>query len=92
MPTLSLTCIETRAIDKAVAAIERTLHCVQVDEIYWVSTKAFPNRYHGIEVTNVLIEDFVDFSNDINKLCLEVLPGIVTTDFNLDDTDRWLRR
>ena len=80
---LSLTCIETRAIDRAVAAVERTLGCIQVDEIYWVSTQVFPLQFHGPEVTNILIGDFADFSNDINKLCLQVIPGIVTTDFNL---------
>lgn len=83
MPTLSLTCIETRSADKAIAAIESTLRCIRVDEIYWVSTRVYPARYHGVEVVNVPIVDFSDFSNDINKLFLSTLPELVTTDFNL---------
>src|SRR5262245_58421544 len=83
MPSLGLTCIETRTPDKAAAAIERTLHCVGVDEIYWIGTAAFPRRFQGVEVTNVLIADFQDFAADINRLHFHLLPKTVRTDFNL---------
>ena len=83
MPTLGITCIETRAIDKAVAAIERTLACIEAKKIYWISTNLFPKQPNSIEVVNLLINDFTDFSRDINQLLLQVVPKIVTTDFNL---------
>lgn len=83
MPTLSMTCVETRAIDKAVVAVERTLACAEFKTIYWISTQPFPRRTPGIEVVNLLINEFHDFANDFNQLCLQVIPKIVTTDFNL---------
>jgi hypothetical protein len=83
MPTLSITCIETRAIDKALAAIERTLSCIHATTLYWVSTNACPQEFQGVEVVNLLINDFTDFPNDINQLMLHALPRIVTSDFNL---------
>jgi Protein of unknown function (DUF5672) len=83
MPSLSVTCIETKAIDKAVAAIERTLACVEVKSIYWISTAPLPKQTVSIEVVNLLINDFTDFAGDINQLYLQIIPKIVTTDFNL---------
>ena len=83
MPTLSITCIETRAIAQAITAIERTLACAEFKKIYWISTKALPKRLQGVEVVNLLINDFKDFAGDVNQLCLQIIPKIVTTDFNL---------
>jgi hypothetical protein len=68
MPTLSLTCIETRSIEKAVSAVERTLACADVKRLYWVSTTVFPKPTPGLEVVNLLINDFTDFAGDINKI------------------------
>lgn len=82
-PSLSISCIETRNITKAVHAVERTAQCISADRVYWFSNSAFPKALPGIEVINILIPDFTDFFEDINRVCLHLLPRVVTTDFNL---------
>jgi Protein of unknown function (DUF5672) len=82
-PSLGISCIETRDITKAVRAVERTAECVRADCVYWFSNCAYPNTLPGTEIVNILIPDFTDFFEDINRVCLRLLPRVVTTDFNL---------
>jgi hypothetical protein len=82
-PSLGISCIETRDIAKAVRAVERTAQCITADCLYWFSNSPFPGSLPGIEVVNILIPAFTDFFEDINRICLRLLPRVVTTDFNL---------
>jgi hypothetical protein len=82
-PSLSISCIETRDITKAVRAVERTAECTTADCLYWFSNSAFPNILPGTEIVNILIPHFTDFFEDINRICLRLMPRVVTTDFNL---------
>jgi hypothetical protein len=82
-PSLGISCIETRDITKAVRAVERTAQCITADILYWFSNSPYPRPLPGTEVVNILIPDFTDFFEDINRICLRLLPRVVTTDFNL---------
>jgi hypothetical protein len=82
-PSLSISCIETRDIRKAVRAVERTARCVSADCLYWFSNTVYPNTLPNTEIVNILIPDFTDFFEDINRVYLQLLPRVVTTDFNL---------
>ena len=83
MPTLSITCIETREIGPALDAIERTLSCIPVQKLYWISNQEFPRILQDIQVINVLIREIDDFADDINHIYLRLIPSIISTDFNL---------
>jgi hypothetical protein len=82
-PTFSISCIETRDPAKAVRAIESTAACINVDCLYWFSTSPYPKTLKDIEITNVIIPEITDFFDDINRVFLQVMPKMVTTDFNL---------
>jgi hypothetical protein len=82
-PTISLTCIETRHVDKAVHAVKSTLACTPATSLYWFGTAPFPDSLPGITIHNVRIRDFVNFMDDINELCLVHIPRIVASDFNI---------
>lgn len=82
-PTLSISCIETRNIDKAVHAVERTAECVPTDSLYWFSPHPYPGKFPGKQVVNIHINDFNDFFDDINEVCLRLMPRVITTDFSL---------
>jgi hypothetical protein len=81
-PTLGITCIETRGsnIDNAVAAVEHTSRCVKVDCLYWFSNVPYPGPLSGIVVHNIVIPDFVDFFEDINRVYLRLMPKVVETE------------
>jgi hypothetical protein len=82
-PSLGITCIETRDITKAVRAVERTAQCISADCLYWFSNSAYPRSLPGTEIVNVMIPSFTNFFEDINRICLRLVPKVVTTDFNL---------
>ena len=82
-PSLSISCVETRNIAQAVAAVARTAECIRADCLYWFSSSAYPSTLPGTEIINIIIPDFTDFFDDINRICLRQLPRIVATDFNL---------
>jgi hypothetical protein len=82
-PSLSISCIETRDISKAVRAVERTAQCITADCLYWFSNTPYPSTLPGTEIVNILIPGFTDFFEDINRICLRLLPRVVATDFNL---------
>jgi len=83
MPSLSINCIETRDYDKAARAIESTLRCIKADCVYWFSNSAYPRPLPGVDVIHVLVPDFTDFFDDINRIHLRLMPRVVTTDFSL---------
>lgn len=82
-PRLSISCIETRDISQAVSAVARTAECIRADCLYWFSNSVYPGTIPGAEIINILIPEFTDFFEDINRVCLRLLPRVVTTDFNL---------
>jgi Protein of unknown function (DUF5672) len=82
-PSLSISCIETREITKAVRAVERTLQCIRADCLYWFSNTPYPKPLPGTEIINVEIPAFTNFVEDINRICLRLMPRVVTADFNL---------
>jgi hypothetical protein len=82
-PSLAISCVETRDVTMAVRAIERTVQCINVDTLYWFSNRSFPKALPGIEVVNITIRDFTNFTDDINRICLRLMPRVITTDFNL---------
>jgi hypothetical protein len=82
-PSLSISCIETRDISKAVQAVERTAQCITADCLYWFSDTPYPSTLLGTEIVNILIPSFTAFFDDINRICLCLMPRVVTTDFNL---------
>jgi hypothetical protein len=85
MPTISISCIATRDDDyeKAARAIWRTARCINVERVYWFSDAAFPGPLAGVEVVHVYTPKFVDFCEDINRICLRLMPRVVTTDYTL---------
>lgn len=82
-PSLAISCIETRDIGPAARAVARTAECIGADCIYWFSNAAYPSTLPGMEIINILIPDFTNFFEDINRICLRLLPRVVATDFNL---------
>jgi hypothetical protein len=84
-PSLSISCIETRADYTAAAAraIERTAGCIRVDALYWFSTLPFPGSLPGVDIVHIQVPDFSDFIEDINRIFLHLMPQVVATDFNL---------
>jgi hypothetical protein len=83
MPSLSISCVETRDLDKAARAVERTAQCIKADCLYWFSTHPYPGAFPGKDVVNVLVRQFTDFFEDIGHICLRLMPLVVTTEFNL---------
>jgi hypothetical protein len=83
MPTLSISCVETRNIADAARAVEQTLSCVNAKIIYWFSTDPFPISIKCVEIIHIYTPQFSNFVDDINKMYLFVVPSVVTTDFNL---------
>lgn len=85
MPTLSISCIATRTddYDKAARAIHSTARCIPVERVYWFSDAAFPESPAGLDVIHVAIPKFTDFSEDINRIYLRLMPRVVTTDYTL---------
>jgi hypothetical protein len=81
--SLSISCIETRDIGQAVRAVARTAECIRADCVYWLSNSPYPGTLPGTEIVNILIPHFTDFFEDINRICLRLLPRVVATDFNL---------
>jgi Protein of unknown function (DUF5672) len=84
-PSLSISCIETRAeyITRAARAVERTTGCIRVDALYWFSTLPFPNSLPGVDIVHIQVPDFTDYIEDINRIFLHLMPQVVATDFNL---------
>jgi hypothetical protein len=84
-PSLSITCVETRDshIARAARAVERTAGCIRPDCIYWFSNSQFPGSLPGVDVIHTEIPDFRDYIEDINSICLRLMPKVVKTDFNL---------
>ena len=84
-PSLSISCIETRAdyIAPAVRAVERTAGCIRVNALYWFSTLPFPASLPTVDIVHILVPDFTDFIEDINTTFLHLMPQVVSTDFNL---------
>ena len=86
MPSLSVCCLETRPshIERAAAAVVRTVAAVKVDCLYWFSNSPFPGRLPGIEIISTRVDRaFDDFFDDVNYTCLRVIPRVVATDFTL---------
>ena len=86
MPSLSICCLETRPshIERAAAAVIRTVAAVKVDCIYWFSNSPFPGRLPGIEIVSTRVDRaFDDFFDDVNYICLRLIPQVVATDFTL---------
>jgi Protein of unknown function (DUF5672) len=81
--SLSISCIETRDIGPAARAVAQTAECIRADCVYWFSNVAYPSSLPGIEIVNIRIPEFTDFFEDINRICLRLLPRVVATDFNL---------
>jgi glycosyltransferase involved in cell wall biosynthesis len=82
-PCLSVSCVETRDPAGAVRAIESTAACIHIDRLYWFSTFPYPGKLAGVDIVNVNIPEFVHFWDDTNRISLQVMPKVVTTDFNL---------
>jgi Protein of unknown function (DUF5672) len=82
MPTLSVSCIETRNYDKAARAVQSTVRCIPINCVYWFSNAAPPFVLSGIEIIHVAIPHFTDFE-DINRITLRLMPQVVTTDYTL---------
>ena len=82
-PSLGISCVETRDLTMAVRAIERTVQCINADILYWFSNQPFPKALPGVEVVNITLGDFTNFTDDINRICLRLMPRVVATDFNL---------
>jgi hypothetical protein len=84
-PSLSISCIETRAdyIGRAARAVERTIGCIRVDVLYWFSTFPFPNSLPGVDIVHIQVPEFTDYIEDINRIFLHLMPQVVATDFNL---------
>lgn len=84
--TLSISCIETRGrkyIDRAARAVERTAALLRTDIVYWFSNSSFPFSIPGTEIRHIRVAVFADFIEDINNICLRLMPNFVETDFNL---------
>jgi hypothetical protein len=84
-PSLSISCVETRAdyIARAARAVERTTGCIRVDVLYWFSTLPFPGPLPGVDIVHIQLSDFNDYIEDINRIFLHLMPQVVATDFNL---------
>jgi len=82
-PSLSISCIETRDVAKAGEAIRRTIACQKFEVIYWFSNQDFPLRNIGVDVISIKIDAFSDKFADTTNICLNMIPRVVTTDFNL---------
>jgi hypothetical protein len=86
VPTLSICCVETRPsyIERAAAAVARTAAAVNVDCVYWFSNSPFPLELPGIAIVATPVDhQFGDFFDDINRICLRLIPRVITTDFTI---------
>lgn len=86
MTSLSVTCIETRHYQRSAEAVQRTISCLpagSVDCVYWFSNADFPVSLPGIEIIRIDTPCFTHFIDDINRLCLRIIPRVVTTDHTL---------
>ena len=83
-PSLSISCIETRAdyIGRAARAVERTAGRIRADVLYWLSTLPLPDPLPGVDIVHIQIPDFTDYIKDINRKFLHLMPQVVATDFN----------
>jgi hypothetical protein len=84
--SFSVSCVENREhmLGKAAEAVEQTIRCVRTDYVYWFSSKPYPRKLIGTEVINIWIkEKFENFSDDTNKIYLELMPRVITTDYNI---------
>lgn len=84
--SISVSCVENRAsfAEKAARAAVSSAFMVGAECIYWVSSVAFPENSAGIPVVHIAFPtDKSDFFEFTNFIYLELLPRVVTTDFNL---------
>ena len=84
-PSLSISCIETRDshIIQAARAVERTAGCIRADCVYWFSNSPFPGSLYGVDIIHIRVPQFENYIDDINRICLHLMPRVVRTDFNL---------
>jgi hypothetical protein len=86
MTSLSICCLETRPthIERAAAAVARTAAAVKVDCLYWFSNSPFPIELKGIDIVTTRIDrEFGDFFDDVNRICLRLMPQVIATDFTI---------
>lgn len=95
MPTIGISCVETRAYENASVAIAHTLRVCQnlpIKKLYWLSDAPYPKQ-SSIEgawgsdfLEWVRIKPFImsqPFNDQYSALTLDLLPEVVQTDFNL---------
>jgi len=95
LPSISISCIETRHLERAAKALMQTLHVCQglpMKKIYWFSDGACPIQE---AITQKWGEKFLEwiptnsfnqdepFNHQLSHLTLDLLPRMVETDFNL---------
>jgi hypothetical protein len=95
LPSISISCIETRHHEKAAKALMQTLYVckdLSVERVYWLSDSACPaqgaiEQKRGKDFIEwVRIEPFdleASFNNQLSHLTLDVLPRAMQTEFNL---------
>jgi hypothetical protein len=95
LPSIGISCVETRSYEKACAAIKRTLESCQglpVTQVYWFSNIPCPiqsqieRQWGGNFIHWIKIEQFdpgISFNDQFSKLTLDLIPKTVMTDFNL---------
>jgi hypothetical protein len=82
--SISISCIETRDMAGAVKAVESTIKALpRVECLYWFGTQKFAATIDGVEIINVLVDDFAHWVEDTSRICLQSMPRLVTTDINI---------
>jgi hypothetical protein len=95
LPSISISCIETRHPEKAAKALMQTLYVckdLSVERVYWLSDSAcsaqgtIEQKWGKDFIEWVRIEPFsleASFNDQLSHLTLDVVPRAVNTEFNL---------
>lgn len=80
--TMGLVCLDTIWYDKTIAAIQKTLECINIDKIYWFSDIPL-NHDFNIPVVWTKIEKLTkeNLLHENGVIYTKLIPSIVTTDY-----------
>lgn len=78
---LGLICVDTLKYNKSIFAINKTLDCVDISEVYWISDIPYPEKL-SIPVINIQISKIKNYLIEYNTLFLNDLPKILPVNSN----------
>ena len=73
---LGLICVDTLKYNKSIFAINKTLECVDISKLYWISDIPYPEQIH-IPIIHIKIPKIQNYLVEYNNLFLNILPQII---------------